>query len=62
MNGDDLLQGLSTKPKENRTFTKSTLKTKPASALSSAISTISTITLNEGEERLKDEIKEMDEV
>ena len=62
INGDDLLQGLSTKPEENRTFAKSTLKPKPTSALSSAISTISTITLNEGEERLKDDIKEIDEV
>ena len=62
INGDDLLQGLSTKTMENRTLAKSTLKPKPTSALSSAISTISTITLNEGEERLKDDIKEIDEV
>ena len=62
INGDDLLQGLSTKFEENRTFLKSTLKPKPTSALSSAISTISTITLNEGEEILKDDINEIDKV
>ena len=51
-----------TPTKNTRSFPRPVVAAKPASALSSAVSTISTITLNENDNKISDETDDLEKV